>query len=114
MTLSTSTIDSVWTDVTVALLGRTDPDYSGNAVSNASFSKIFGPGTRLGWLEAPAKVRDALLSSGLCGGSGALNHTISGIMTSVMEMGLLKELLKEARPAYRVRQLDCIIVWLVG
>ena len=82
---------------------RTDPDYSGNAVSNGSFSKIFGPGLRLGWMEAPAKVRDIVLSSGLCTSGGGFNHTVSGIMTSVIEMGLMKKLLEEVRPVYKVR-----------
>ena len=77
-------------------------DYSGNAVSNGSFSKIFGPGMRLGWMEAPSKVRDIILSSGLCNSGGGFNHTISGIMTSVIEMGLLKQLLEDAKTHFQV------------
>lgn len=85
---------------------RSDTDYSGNAISNSSFSKIFGPGMRLGWMEAPAKVRDVILSSGLCASGGGFNHTASGLMTSVIELGLLQKLLKEARPIYRVSLTD--------
>jgi DNA-binding transcriptional MocR family regulator len=82
---------------------RDDPDYCGSAVSNASFSKIFGPGMRLGWMEVPTKVRDIILSSGLCNSGGAFNHTASGIMSSVIQLGLLEKMLAEARPIYQVR-----------
>ena len=41
---------------------RDDLNFSGNVVSNATFAKLFGPGLRLGWLEAPPRVRDVVLS----------------------------------------------------
>ena len=81
---------------------RTDPDYKGNVVSNASFSKIFGPGCRLGWMEAPERLRDILMSSGLRDSCGGFNHCMSGIMSSVISLGLLKEMLLLERPRYQV------------
>lgn len=95
------------------IYGRSDPDYVGTAISNGSFSKIFGPGMRLGWLEAPQKVRNIILSTGLAASGGSFNHTAAGIMASVIELGLLDNLLKEARPMYRVRspiQVLCVSV----
>ena len=53
-------------------------------------------------MEVPARVRDILLQSGLCKSGGGFNHTASGIMTSVIDLGLLQKMLKESRPMYRV------------
>ena len=44
-----------------SVLFRKDQTYTGNIISNASFSKVFAPGLRLGWLEAPARVRDIIM-----------------------------------------------------
>ncbi len=40
---------------------KTDPDYDGgHVVATGSFSKFMGPGLRLGWLEAPIRIRNML------------------------------------------------------
>ena len=94
----------------VPLLTRTDPDYKGNVVSNASFSKIFGPGCRLGWLEAPKRLKDIIESCGHLASGGGFNHCMSGLMNSVISLGLLKDLLHKARPQYQVtiHELYCV------
>ena len=41
---------------------RRDPSFTGNVVSNGSFSKIFSPGIRVGWQELPQTVKKFVLS----------------------------------------------------
>jgi len=57
---------------------------------------------RLGWLESPKRVSDILLSSSYTRSSGAFNHTTSGIMTSIINLGLLRENIKRGREAVAV------------
>lgn len=83
-----------------------DAGYQGNVVSNCTFSKIFGPGIRLGWLEVPIHVRDALVSSGTSFSGGGLNHTSSGLMTSAISLGLLGALLEETRKSNEAKCLE--------
>jgi DNA-binding transcriptional MocR family regulator len=78
-----------------------DSNYAGNVVSNATFSKLFGPGLRLGWLEAPPRVRDVVLSSGQVLSGGSLNHLTSGLMARVISQGLLQQHVQESRSLYK-------------
>ena len=86
----------------LTLSQRTDPDYKGNVVSNCSFSKFFSPGIRLGWMEAPYKVRKVLHASGVAMSGGGFNHAMSMIMNSVISLGHLDEIVKENRIVLKV------------
>ena len=54
-------------------------------------------------MEVPERVRSSILSTGLAISGGGFNHCISGVMESVISLGLLTEMLRESRPLYRVR-----------
>lgn len=74
----------------------------GNVVSNCSFSKIFSPGIRLGWIEAPCKVVKLLHTSGVAMSGGGFNHLMSLIMNSVISLGYLDDIVVENRAIVKV------------
>lgn len=84
------------------LTQRTDPEYTGSVVSNCSFSKIFSPGIRLGWIEAPYRVLNLLLSSGIATSGGGFNHAMSMIMNSAISLGYLDETVELSRTMLKV------------
>lgn len=79
---------------------KSDPDFKGHVISNGSFSKLLGPGLRLGWMEVPEHVRRILSSSGYARSGGSFNHYTSCIVAKALNMGLIKEHLAFAQEAY--------------
>lgn len=66
-----------------------DPGYrGGNVVSNGSFSKILAPAVRLGWMECGLRVGNILRQSGILKSGGAVNHYVSGVVASLLSLGL--------------------------
>lgn len=82
---------------------KTDPDYKGNVISNGSFSKVLGPGLRLGWMEVPEGVRKILPTTGYVQSGGCFNHYTSCIVATAIQMGLVKEHLAYVREVYYCR-----------
>ena len=80
-------------------------DYSANLISLVSFSKIFAPALRLGWLETTPKIIDELSKSGLLDSSGGLNPVILGIVENAIELGHLDSHLFFAKDELRKRSL---------
>ena len=83
-------------------LKRTDPEYMGNVVSNCSFSKIFSPGVRLGWIEASYKIIHLLQACGIAMSGGGFNHLMSMIMNSAILLGHLDTIVEENRAVVKV------------
>ncbi len=79
--------------------------YAGNGrvVSLNSFSKIFAPGLRLGWLQAEAGLIRRLVGCGLLDSGGGMNPFASAVVREVIEGGGLAANIEELRAVYRQR-----------
>jgi len=77
----------------------------GKIISLGSFSKILAPGLRLGWVQADETLLRPLLECGLLDSGGGLNPFTSGIVRSILELGLQEEHLSRLRKEYGRRRL---------
>ncbi len=75
-------------------------DRAGTVLSVGSFSKILAPGLRLGWIQAKPRLFEPLLESGLVRSGGGLNPFTSGLVRSVLELGLQEEYLQYLKAVY--------------
>jgi len=75
----------------------------GCVISSGTFSKILAPGVRLGWLEAPVHLVKMLVNSGVLLSGGSQNNYVSGIVTSLMELGLVDQQVDMCIKVYRER-----------
>lgn len=79
---------------------KEDPDYRGHTISNCTFSKIFSPGLRLGWIETSPRIIQMLrdcytTASGFC-----FNHYVSRVVGKALELGLVQTNLARLRKLY--------------
>ncbi|XP_061389422.1 uncharacterized protein LOC133324601 [Musca vetustissima] len=84
---------------------KDDIDYKGHVISNGSFSKILGPGVRLGWMEVPRRMKTLLDSCGIINSGGCLNNYTSGIAASLFHLGLAQQHIERMFNAYKERML---------
>jgi DNA-binding transcriptional MocR family regulator len=77
---------------------------SGHVLSIGSFSKILGPGLRLGWIQAAASLLQGLISSGLLDSGGGLNPFTSNLIRIVLERGWQDEHLVRLKAVYKSRE----------
>jgi DNA-binding transcriptional MocR family regulator len=75
----------------------------GNILSLGSFSKIIAPGLRLGWIQAPYTKLKPLISRAVVDSGGSLNHFTSGLVRSVLELGLQDQHLAQLKRTYQQR-----------
>lgn len=76
---------------------------SERVISFGSFSKICAPGLRLGWVQTSAAHLNTLAHAGLVESGGGLNPFTSGVMRSMIELGLLDSCLDHLREVYARR-----------
>jgi len=65
-----------------------------------SFSKILGPGVRLGWIDAHPRYIERFLQTGLLLSGGGLNPFMSAIATELLRSGFQREHIHRLRAAY--------------
>jgi DNA-binding transcriptional MocR family regulator len=75
----------------------------GNVLSFGSFSKILGPGLRLGWIQASPEPMRTLLASGALVSGGNFNHFTSHVVRQLMENGELAGFVAQLRARYAER-----------
>ena len=80
-------------------------DNSGRVFSLGSFSKILAPGLRLGWIHTKPSIMKPLISCGYLNSGGGLNPFVSSIVTSFIELGLLKKYLDFLKKTYHERMI---------
>ena len=76
---------------------------SGRVLSVGSFSKICAPGLRVGWIQSSAAHLNTLITAGLLESGGGLNPFTSGIMHSLIELGLQNACVDNLRTVYGER-----------
>lgn len=81
---------------------------SGRVISLGSFSKIFAPGLRLGWLQAHPGIIQRFTTSGLLDSGGGMNPFASAVMRDVIERGGLNENISKLLGIYsqRIKAMD--------
>jgi aspartate/methionine/tyrosine aminotransferase len=70
-------------------------DDRGNLISMGSFSKMIGPGLRLGWIQAPPWIIRRLAACGVCDSGGGFNPIVSGIVQSAIDLNLQDEYVQQ-------------------
>jgi DNA-binding transcriptional MocR family regulator len=75
----------------------------GNVLSFGSFSKILGPGLRLGWIQTNPELMRILMASGALVSGGNFNHFTSHVVRQLIEKDELAPFVAQLRSKYAAR-----------
>ncbi|KAL3419623.1 aminotransferase [Phlyctema vagabunda] len=76
----------------------------GNTISNGTFSKLIGPGIRVGWAEASETFAQGLVSLGATRSGGNPSQFTSTFVAHLLQTGFLQKHIKDVlSPTYRNR-----------
>ncbi|KAF9886582.1 hypothetical protein FE257_011354 [Aspergillus nanangensis] len=78
-------------------------DEWGNTVSNGSFSKLIGPGTRTGWAEGTEKMAFGISQAGSTRSGGAPSHLAAAIIDQLFPTAFPQYLETSLQPMYAGR-----------
>jgi 2-aminoadipate transaminase len=76
---------------------------SGHVLSMGTFSKIFSPGLRLGWIHGAPPLLERLVNTGLILSAGGLNPVVSTMMTPLLRDGSVEHNIAALRREYAMR-----------
>lgn len=89
------------TECAIAPLSSYDPY---RVLSLGSFSKIFGPGLRIGWIECNPEHIGLLVSCGMLKSGGGVSPVTSAILESALELHIQDQCLKDLQLLYDRRR----------
>jgi 2-aminoadipate transaminase len=72
-------------------------------VSVSSFTKIFGPGVRCGWIEADTDIVNAIQNIGYIQSQGAVGPVMGSVLKTGLSSGTVDRVLQRLRTQYRER-----------
>ena len=84
-------------------MNSSDTDSKGCCISVSSFTKIFAPGVRVGWIEAPSYIIERLTSYAYINSQGGVAPFMGRLMTHAIETGLLDRYLDKLVLEYSER-----------
>ncbi|KAI9039228.1 aminotransferase-like domain-containing protein [Aspergillus affinis] len=84
-------------------------DRFGNALSNGSFSKLVGPGCRVGWADGPGPLMYGLSQCGSNISGGAPSQLISTFINQIVQNGSLADHIEKALIPACTRRFNAIV-----
>lgn len=75
----------------------------GCSVSVSSFTKIFTPGVRCGWIEGPTEIIDSIADLGYIQSQGGCAPFVGNILRTALEEGFQDQILERLNKSYKER-----------